>query len=82
MNKSVIRVVQELDQLKALLRTAFKALGQETQARILADLDRDFHDPDAEPGVRLYDHMALVGLLTMMTETIDSADQEAGIDND
>lgn len=74
MSDSVInQAVSTRDRYSALLRDCLKALGPDTVDRWLVDLEKTLLDPDIDTGDRLEAHAMLVGVLTVMCESIDAA---------
>ena len=77
-NNVVQRLSPELDQLKALLRDALKTLETGTVANIIEELaEQFFNDPGLNGVDRLEVHMMLVGILTVMTESIEAGEANA-----
>lgn len=60
------------DRYAALLRDVLKALPEETVARWLDELEAALHDNEIDSGDRLEAHAMLVGVLTVMCDSIDA----------
>ena len=62
------------DRYAALLRDVLKALPEETVARWLSELEADLHSNEIDSGDRLESHAMLVGILTVMCDSIEAND--------
>lgn len=79
MDYSVVqRLAPEVDQLKAMLREALMQLSDDTVRGIVNDLCEQFQYPEGlSPAEQLEVHMMLVGILTVMTESIEAGEANA-----
>lgn len=72
-NPKIISQAQALrDRYAALLRDSLRVLDVETVSEWITQLEGDMHQPENEPADRLSANATLVGILSVMLESMES----------